>query len=434
MLPTKRDNSIQYSGSIQFQELDTNVLSTNSFRNKELIIDSNYIDKINSINKRVDQMQNELTSIERSPQNTFDELKLSLSANVQKLNNKSIKNLVRKNGSTLKLRMLKSSKVEFRKPRGDQQSIVGQELCDHKYEKLVVSNLTINGFLNGRTTEELFTKEVNIAGNETTPSLQQINKLSAASLRVSNNKISNMPLDDLVLITPETYEINSKVVINAPVQFSEVQVEDSINDLQVIDGKLAYLRKHSNETQKITGIPIFSNVILKKPITLNGNIKSKRFQDMNPSHTVNEDIILHGDFIIRGNVTILNNLSAKNINFKKGNIVHNLQKLVDDGLRLDTKELIQPFTFHQGIEIVNLKSNAINGINPNDLLSLTSDQMQKVKGTKIINGDLNIIDGFFETDVINGIDIKQLNKSIIMKNANQFVTGTIHFNHVKASR
>lgn len=152
---------------------------------------------------------------------------------------------------------------------------------------------------------------------------------------------------------------------------------------------------------------------------------------MNPIVTINDDLTIQGDYEINGDVRIKRFLRAQNMYGESG--TYNINNLFKFGLKKESTESDLVFHFTQPIQSNNLQAPFINNINITDLVTSNGD-VQEITGYKIFTGNLTINDGFCDILNLNGINIRQLNETILKKTGNQIISGKIHFNKIVAPK
>jgi hypothetical protein len=119
-------------------------------------------------------------------------------------------------------------------------------------------------------------------------------------------------------------------------------------------------------------------------------------------------------------MTIKSQLSStENILATKPNL--SLQRLLNSGLTLsDSNSTASKLTFTKPLRIlVNLKVEKINAKNASNFVKTDYDVMQFLSGKKIFLGDLVISGGSCEAKTVNGVDVLQLNRTVLKRVSNQ---------------
>lgn len=163
----------------------------------------------------------------------------------------------------------------------------------------------------------------------------------------------------------------------------------------------------------MTGEKIFENVNLKEPIVLRGKIESKSLERMNPVITIDKNLVLQGDFVIKGPVTVerLMNVTG-DVTSKNPQLT--LAKLATNGLHLANSNSAQSKMIFK--DLLQVREN----------FKLDVNQEQVVKGRKIFKKNL-LVKGKIEADLVNDVDLKRLDETVLKKigNGTQFIDGNI---------
>ena len=214
---------------------------------------------------------------------------------------------------------------------------------------LSVRNLTVGGLINDVDVQTLDKHALKLSGNQTVEGDYIFEVLVVENVTCEKMSGKTIP-DDFVTIKNGDHEIKSHVHFHENLTINHLIVENRLNDIGVSDdGKLDVLLSDSQETQHITGRKVFNNVTLLSPINVNGPINSTDFDEVKPVVTVDEDVVLRGDFIITGEVTIenllectdmLGNDDGKSVNYIK-----------EHGLRLSEEEIDCEIDFVQALNV-----------------------------------------------------------------------------------
>lgn len=148
------------------------------------------------------------------------------------------------------------------------------------------------------------------------------------------------------------------------------------------------LRTSGVEEQTVTGEKIFGDVNLREPIVLRGKIESKSLERMNPVISIDKNLVLQGDFSIKGPVTIerLMNVTGDVTSREQ----QGLRKLGATGLHLATStSSSNKMTFRNVLQVrENLQTSSINNVLTDSLIKLDINQEQIVKGRKVFKKNL----------------------------------------------
>ncbi|XP_055531237.1 uncharacterized protein LOC129722051 [Wyeomyia smithii] len=306
--------------------------------------------------------------------------------------------------------------------------------CSSQYREIHVNDLEITGLINDVDFNHLAKHALQKTGNQTITGEWIFDKVYASRIIVPNERLSGVELNSLVLTEPtgnqSYFTVRQDVQFTEPVYFESLQVDERVNHIPVIDGKLQVLLQNSDEPQLMTGTKTFDNVKLLSPIDLRGKINGSSLSKLNPIQTIQQDVYLEGDYEIIGNVTVeLLNTS----NIYGASRTYNFNDLYTHGLPLNTAAINQNFIFRQPLIADSVFSSSLNGLDPSDFVRTKSNKVQHITGKKIFTGDLNI-EGHIEAAVINDVDIDYLNRTVLKRTGEQVVEGSIHFKKIILSR
>ena len=157
---------------------------------------------------------------------------------------------------------------------------------------------------------------------------------------------------------------------------------------------------------------------------------------MNPLITINENLVLEGDYKISGPVFIKRLLkSSENIFSLKSDL--NLGNLLEKGINLYTSnETKSQLTFKKVLVIQNnMDVNRINGKNVKNFVKNNLDEVQKITGLKIFENDI-FVNGSCEATNINNKNLKKMNETILKKESRetQVVSGRIVIEEVSVNQ
>lgn len=303
----------------------------------------------------------------------------------------------------------------------------------NKIHQLTVDNLTIGKFLNDRNFTAISINSLKTVGDQIVTAAQTIGKLTARNVRfmkaLRDQRISNVPLNALINIhdTRQRMNINQDIRFTEDVNVNKLLVSERINNIIVRDGELQVMRKRGRP-QVVTGEKFFDTVHLLSPILLRGKIESKTLEKMNPLVTVNEDLVLQGDYVITGPVTIRRQINASE-DIQSSNPELGLRKLVETGLNLFTsKETDNLMVFENNVEILNnLQAVSLNQKPVANFVKKNFKDLQTIRGkTTFVNG-LKVHGGTVQADIINDVDLNQLNKTTLKRTSpfTQFIDGNV---------
>lgn len=302
---------------------------------------------------------------------------------------------------------------------------------------LRVKELFVSGRLNGVDFNDLLENALRTnAVEQRILAPFAIDTASARSVLVPSNLISDQNLKRLVSIHVNQTLIDQQVRFVQPLAVNELKIIERLNHINVFDGRLDALFKRSRGPQVITGSKLFQSIKLLEPIFQRGKIQinSPTAAKIKPIVTIDEDLVLAGDFSIGGNVTIRNKLIARNLFGRSGRF--SVDQLLNDGLRVNEVNVNVPIEFTQPIRVENVgQGTQINRVSIDSLIKRNVSEIQEIRATKVFETDLYIENGFVEAYTVDGVDLANLNATILKKNAaNQILNGTIHFRKITAEK
>lgn len=301
-------------------------------------------------------------------------------------------------------------------------------------EPLVVDNLLVDGLINGFSLKHLIENTLKVNSKETQNIQGEItfDRAKANSINVHQNEISNKKLDEIIHTKGDFFLINQEIRFTEPLSVNHLNVIDRLNHITVKNGKFDILFQRARGIQVISGEKFFDSVKLLSPIILRGNIRTHSLDKMKPTVTVDDEITIFGDFIIRGNVVIEQSIQANNL-FGRSTF-YSVQQLIEDGLETSAEVINVPIQFLQPIKVHDvLSGTTLNGIKAENLVKLGTDEWQIVSGRKYFTGHLYIKNGLCDATEINGVNVQMLNDTMLKRNGiNQVVTGSIQFKRITA--
>ncbi|XP_039440737.1 uncharacterized protein LOC120421572 [Culex pipiens pallens] len=315
------------------------------------------------------------------------------------------------------------------------RSRAAQQDYPSRLREIRVKNLTLTGLTNDVDMAYIDQYALKTVGDQVITAPFNFDNIVVDNVTAPNNRLSGIDLNFLVLTEPTSeypdFKVRQDVQFLKPVQMDNVQLYDRINHIPVIDDELQVLLRDSKEPQLITGTKTFDYVELLGPIFLQGKINSSSLSKLNPVTTINQDVYLEGDFEITGDVTIERLLNTSNI--FGASRTYNFVNLYEHGLPLNAVGSYQNFTFTKPLIVENAFTTDLNGLNPNDFIPINSDRVQQITGKKTFRGDLKIRGGHVDAAMINQVDLRVLNETVLKRTGDQVVEGTIHFKEVVAS-
>lgn len=150
-----------------------------------------------------------------------------------------------------------------------------------------------------------------------------------------------------------------------------------------------------------------------------------------PVKHVTEDIVLHGDYILTGDVVVRSRIVGNNI-FGESQTL-SLDNVLKNGLKL-TDDVDFPIKFNAPLQIDRLHAMVLNGFNVSDFVRLNSSKIQGITGHKSFKGDLTVDNGHFEANSVNGEDLKSFKTKILCHSGNQDIKGNFTFKKVITKR
>uniref|UniRef100_A0A1I8MPT8 Uncharacterized protein n=1 Tax=Musca domestica TaxID=7370 RepID=A0A1I8MPT8_MUSDO len=290
-------------------------------------------------------------------------------------------------------------------------------------EILMIRNLNINGKLNEYTWNDLLNDTLKRAQEEEEQIINaanvKIKNLETPRIVVTGNVVNQQHLSSLIPIDGGEYTIKQDIQFAQPIRAKAVQINERLNNVRVLQGKLDVLLRRSNETQVIEGPKSMRNVKVMEPITIAGQMLGRHLESITPNKAIHEPLQLQGDFMINGDVDI-------NRLLKTGDIIDLREKMsvrqtLDRGIRMNkTLEDIK-LKFLQPIVANNTLVSFVNRNDLQRLVKLNQDEIQIIEGVKQFAGSLEISRGFSEFKNLNGIDMEKLEKNSFLRNNNQTI-------------
>ncbi|XP_073811538.1 closca [Musca autumnalis] len=300
-------------------------------------------------------------------------------------------------------------------------------------EVLMIRNLNINGKLNEYTWNDLLNDSLKREAEEqfiNAPTIK-IKNLETPRLAVTSNVVNQQHLSNLIPIDAGEFTINQDIQFAQPIKAKAVQINERLNNVPVLQGKLDVLLRRSNETQVIEGPKSMRNVKVMEPITIAGQMLGKHLESITPNKAIHQPLILHGDFMINGDVDILQSL-------KTGDIIDLREKMsvkqtLDNGIRMNNRMEDVKLKFLHPIKANNTLVSFVNRNDLQKLVKLNQDEIQIVEGEKHFTGSLEISRGFSEFKNLNGIDVEKLEKNAFLRNNNQTIAVPMKLGKISAN-
>lgn len=376
----------------------------------------------------------------------IDELTVSESLFVEKINGRNIEDLVTSDSNlTLKKFIVDELVIANNSENFDaiEKKLLESDARmkrdapnDPESEPLILNDVVVEGRINGIDFNYLVENALRTdVPNQRLEAGVRIGTLKAKSLHTNDGKVSNVDLSVFARIRGNETIIHQPIRFTESLQINHLTVLERLGEILIRDGKMDALFKRSRRQQVITGQKVFESIELLEPIILQGriNVSDPVIGRIKPIVTFNEDVIVEGDFVFYGNVTVENLLQAGNIYGQS--VRYSVQQLLTDGLRLDEPTVDIPLEFGQPIHVENIEPNtSIDGIPIASLIRRNVSHVQKITARKTFTSDLNI-NGDCDVNEINGINLPFLNSTILRRSdKKQIVTGRIQFNRIIANK
>ncbi|RZC40837.1 uncharacterized protein BDFB_005868, partial [Asbolus verrucosus] len=295
-----------------------------------------------------------------------------------------------------------------------------------RIKNLKVKNLTIGGYINDVDIPTLNKYALKKSGDQTVTSDYIFDVLEGDNLEVEG-EISGKRLSDLIPIDAGYYSINQDMIFKNNLTVNNLKVLDFLNGIDVKDEKLDVLLKDHSEEQEISGEKIFDDLIIYNAIYLQGNIKSEELEKMNPMVTVEEELVLEGNRTITGNVEVENVAKIGDMMTPDG--TYSLTKLQREGVKLTDTEIRPRLHFIQQLNVDEIFVDTINDQDPASFVVTGEDETQIIQGSKIFQGDLDIV-GMTNAFKINNVNVEELENKVMKIDGNQTIIGKHHIKHV----
>lgn len=299
----------------------------------------------------------------------------------------------------------------------------------HEEKSINTEEITLQGSINGYPFDSLLhdTLKINEA-EQVFESTVNFNSLITASVQ-TNAPISGMDLSHIVRIDTGNFWIDQDIRFIEPVHAYHLVINDRFDHISIKDHIPDVIFYRSSETQQISQLKL-DTLILGEPILLRGHIVSKSLERMKPIVSINDNLELHGDYQITGNVSIAHLLNVQNLIDATSNFsaVH----LHKHGIRLSQNIINVPLQFARELRVGNLNSDTlINEWQMSSLVKTNSLDVQSIIGEKVFHGDVHVKKGNCDAVIINGVNLDELNRSIVKRSAkDQTITGTIRLRQI----
>lgn len=212
-------------------------------------------------------------------------------------------------------------------------------------------NVFIEGLVNNMNFNSLVTDTLKLTGEQTFSEAFQISNLETMDVSTSPSTASNI-LNQLITIDEGSFEINQDVQFDN-LNLKSIVIGERLNNINVLDDELLVLLLDSRKMQRVTGDKLFSNVELMGPINLQAKINSASLDRKNPVTMVEEPLILTGNYIIQGNVSVERFLGCGDLKKRDSNLT--IKGMQQKGLKLSERNIPMPIVFSQPLEVSFLK-------------------------------------------------------------------------------
>lgn len=151
---------------------------------------------------------------------------------------------------------------------------------------------------------------------------------------------------------------------------------------------------------------------------------------MNPNVVVDGEVVLPGDYEITGPVNIKRRLTTADL--LGSNQRRSLKALKESGIKL-TQEVVQgDIVFNQPLQVETLSAQSVNQIPFESLLRSGNINDQIVTGRKIFSSPLVTLEADVDVVHINGVNLDEFSRTVLMKTGDQNITGNIQFVQIDA--
>ncbi|XP_070504102.1 uncharacterized protein clos, partial [Chironomus tepperi] len=314
------------------------------------------------------------------------------------------------------------------------------EKIPNMIHQLNVDALNVKELFNGENITDIFINSLKTVGPQFINSNVNIQNLYTNGIIFERTleAISKIPISHLINIKDnKPVQILQDVQFEQDVDVNDLLVEERINNINVRNGELQVMRKRGLTEQTVTGEKHFNIVSLKEPIMLNGKIESKTLEKMNPIATIDNNLVLQGDYVINGPVLIRRYVNATE-NILTSDNQYSFRKLAESGLNLfTTTSSNDRLNFKNVLEVRNnFNANSINGKVTETFVKTNYEAEQVISGTKTFKNSLFVSRGTVQADIINDVDLRRLNQTTLKRNnpVSQFIDGNIEFEQISVDQ
>uniref|UniRef100_A0A0K8V1F0 Closca n=1 Tax=Bactrocera latifrons TaxID=174628 RepID=A0A0K8V1F0_BACLA len=308
---------------------------------------------------------------------------------------------------------------------------------------LAVNNLQINGLLNDYKWNDLLNYTLKREGAHFLEKSAHIGNLLAESVRVLSADIDGNHLNDLIpiddgngTVDDHIYMVNQSVLFEAPVKAKELFINERLNHINVQEHTLDVLLKRvPNVTRVIEGVKAFENVRILQPVTMavsvGGRTLGSSLQSLSSQQIIHDDLVLNGDFTIKGDAIISNRVSVGDLLDRNTEI--STKKTLENGIDITQMLANVNIKFEQPVEANNTLLTFINTVDLQQLIKTNFKSLQLIEGEKHFKQTLEIRRGFSEVKNLNGVDIEKLSERFLFKSFNQTITAPMHLGSIQTS-
>lgn len=213
--------------------------------------------------------------------------------------------------------------------------------------QVATENAFIEGSVNNMNFNSLVTDILKLTGEQSFSGALKISNLETVDISTSPSIASNI-LNQLITIDEGSFEINQDVQFDN-LNLKSIIIGERLNNINVLDDELLVVLLDSPKMQRVTGDKLFSNVELMGPINLQAKINSASLDRKNPVTMVEEPLILTGNYIIQGNVSVERFLGCGDLKKKDSNLT--VKEMQQKGLKLSERNIPMPIVFSQPLEV-----------------------------------------------------------------------------------
>ncbi|CAG9856325.1 unnamed protein product [Phyllotreta striolata] len=325
-----------------------------------------------------------------------------------------------------------NQKLRMSEVEADEITDVGDEKKQLKnVSVLKTKNLIVGGYLNDVDVATLEKYALRKSGRQDiTAESYYFDRVETEFLdtdRLSDSQIPN----DLVLTKTGNFTVPKSLLFTEPLAINNLLVSKQLDNIKISrEGTLDLLLKNTTTAQHVTSTKTFVNLHVINPIDLRGKPIGKDFERMDPLKRIEKDITVDKNVEITGDTVVETLLKSTDIT-ASGTIEHSFNRLIQNGLKLNNKNINLPVVFLDHLNVDELTANVINGVNPENLVVTGAKHTQVIRGWKTFNGDLEITG---DTDVtrINNINTVEFEKNVLKTEGEQVITGTHEIDNVIA--